>query len=76
MNELDRSCEWDEHELYFGILSPLWASKARVVNEIGMNYVGQLSFCKQPDQSLCQTKNTPKNFVHKREQTENQLRMT
>jgi len=26
MNELDTSCERDGHELFFGILSPLWTS--------------------------------------------------
>jgi len=26
MNELDTSCDRDGHELFFGILSPLWTS--------------------------------------------------
>ncbi len=30
------------------------------MNEIGMNFVEQLSFCKWPYQSLCPTKNTQK----------------
>jgi len=43
------------------------------VNEVGMNFAGQLSFCKQPYQSLCPTKNKPKKFVHKWGQTGNEL---
>ncbi len=30
------------------------------MNKIGTNFLGQLSFCKWPYQSLCPTKNTPK----------------
>jgi len=48
-------------------------SKAQVVKEIGMNFVGQLSFCTRPCQSLCPTKNTPQKFSHKWGQTGNEL---
>jgi len=42
MKELDTSCEQDGHQLFLVFLVPC----ERIVNKIGMNFVGQMSFCK------------------------------
>jgi len=40
MNELDTRCEQGRFDI-FGVLSHLWMSKTRAVNEMGTNFAGQ-----------------------------------